>query len=65
MQLSLKDVYPELEKPYDDANQLHVAKIFAYLKRYSYINFGIFKTVDPIIGTKFGLVDFAFELRYV
>lgn len=52
VQLSLKGVYPELEKPYDEVSRLFVAKIYAYLKRYGYINFGMYKTVDPIIEKK-------------
>ncbi|XP_039270275.2 lysine-specific histone demethylase 1A-like isoform X1 [Styela clava] len=51
-ELLFSDISSKLEKPYDSADPNLVLKIYSYLKRCSYINFGLYTRLSPTPSEK-------------
>lgn len=54
-QLLFEDALPQIEPPYNSDEPLAM-RVHAFLERYGYINFGIFKRIRPIPTKKLGKV---------
>ncbi|KAK6170755.1 hypothetical protein SNE40_019068 [Patella caerulea] len=55
VQATFESVLPQIETPYNSDGPL-VMRIHAYLERYGYINFGVFKRLKPLPTKKHGRV---------
>jgi hypothetical protein len=49
-QLTLELAMTQIEAPYTSDGPL-VLRVHAYLERFGYINFGVFKRLKPLLGT--------------
>ncbi|XP_014771252.1 lysine-specific histone demethylase 1A isoform X1 [Octopus bimaculoides] len=55
LQITVENCLPQIEPPYNSDGPL-VMRIHAYLDRYGYINFGVFKRLKPLPVKKHGRV---------
>ncbi|KAK3097833.1 hypothetical protein FSP39_013611 [Pinctada imbricata] len=54
-QLTFENALPQIEAPYNSDGPL-VMRVHAYLERFGYINFGVYKRLKPLPGKKHGRV---------